>query len=118
MSVDRVVMAFAGAVVMLSLLLAHVHNPNWVWLTAFVGANLFVILVGLSSALRLGWLSITSLESSAGKFIKRIAWEGTQLVSHSLAGINRELCLRLIDSGYEVTALQPRLKDLGYYHHY
>jgi hypothetical protein len=41
MSVDRVVMAFAGAVVMVSLLLAHVHNPNWVWLTAFVGANLF-----------------------------------------------------------------------------
>jgi uncharacterized protein len=35
----------------------------------FVGANLFVILVGLSSALRLGWLSITSLESSAGKFL-------------------------------------------------
>jgi hypothetical protein len=35
----------------------------------FVVANLFVILVGLSSALRLRWLSISSLESSAGKFL-------------------------------------------------
>ena len=35
----------------------------------FVGANLFVILVGLSSAFRLKWLSISSLESSAGKFL-------------------------------------------------
>ena len=32
-----------------------------------VGANLFVILVGLSSALRFRWLSISSLERPAGK---------------------------------------------------
>ena len=41
MSIDRFVLAFAGAVVLTSLLLAHFFSPNWLWLTAFVGANLF-----------------------------------------------------------------------------
>lgn len=41
MSIDRIVMAFAGAVILLSLLLSQYHSPNWLWLTAFVGANLF-----------------------------------------------------------------------------
>jgi Inner membrane protein YgaP-like, transmembrane domain len=41
MSIDRIVMAFAGAVILLSLALTQLHNPNWWWLTAFVGANLF-----------------------------------------------------------------------------
>jgi hypothetical protein len=40
MSIDRWVMRFAGAVVLTSLLLAHVVSPAWLWLTAFVGANL------------------------------------------------------------------------------
>ena len=40
MSIDRAVMAFAGSVVLLSLLLSQVHSPLWLWLTAFVGANL------------------------------------------------------------------------------
>ncbi|MBI4184270.1 MAG: DUF2892 domain-containing protein [Proteobacteria bacterium] len=40
MSIDRAVMAFAGSVILLSLLLALFHNLNWLWLTAFVGANL------------------------------------------------------------------------------
>lgn len=40
MSIDRAVMAFAGAVVLVSLLLSQYHNPAWLWLTAFVGANL------------------------------------------------------------------------------
>ena len=40
MSIDRIVMAFAGSVVLLSLLLAHFVSPNWLWLAAFVGANL------------------------------------------------------------------------------
>lgn len=40
MSIDRIVFAFAGAVVLLSLLLAHFVNPNWLWVTAFVGANM------------------------------------------------------------------------------
>lgn len=40
MSIDRAVMAFAGAVVLLSLLLSQYHDPAWLWLTGFVGANL------------------------------------------------------------------------------
>jgi hypothetical protein len=41
MSIDRAVMAFAGAVVLGSLALGIYVNANWFWLTAFVGANLF-----------------------------------------------------------------------------
>ncbi len=41
MSIDRMVLAFAGIFVLSSLLLAHFVNPNWLWFTAFVGANLF-----------------------------------------------------------------------------
>jgi hypothetical protein len=40
MSIDRFVMAFAGTVVLVSLVLGHLVSPNWYWLTAFVGANL------------------------------------------------------------------------------
>lgn len=40
MSIDRAVIGFAGAVVLISLLLAKYHDPAWLWLTAFVGANL------------------------------------------------------------------------------
>jgi hypothetical protein len=41
MSIDRMVLAFAGAVILASVLLAHYQHPDWLWLTAFVGANLF-----------------------------------------------------------------------------
>ena len=40
MTIDRLVMAFAGSFILLSLTLAHWHSPNWLWFTAFVGANL------------------------------------------------------------------------------
>lgn len=40
MSVERVVLAFAGSMILLSLLLAHYFSTEWLWLTAFVGANL------------------------------------------------------------------------------
>ncbi len=40
MNIDRFVLAFAGSVILISLLLAHYIHPNWLWLTAFVGANL------------------------------------------------------------------------------
>ena len=40
MSIDRAVLAFAGTVVLVSLLLSQIHSPAWLWLTAFVGANL------------------------------------------------------------------------------
>lgn len=41
MTVERIVMAFAGTVILASLALAHYINPNWLWLTAFAGFNLF-----------------------------------------------------------------------------
>ncbi len=41
MSVDRLVLAFAGVFILASVALAHFHNPNWMWFTVFVGANLF-----------------------------------------------------------------------------
>jgi hypothetical protein len=40
MSIDRAVLAFAGTVILISLLLSQLHHPAWLWLTAFVGANL------------------------------------------------------------------------------
>ncbi|MGR8932997.1 MAG: YgaP family membrane protein [Gammaproteobacteria bacterium] len=40
MTLDRMVMAFAGTFILLSLLLAHFHSLYWLWFTAFVGANL------------------------------------------------------------------------------
>ena len=40
MNLDRAVMAFAGTMILLSLALAHFVSPLWLWLTAFVGANL------------------------------------------------------------------------------
>lgn len=40
MSIDRIVLAFAGSVILVTLLLAHYHSPYWLWFTAFVGANL------------------------------------------------------------------------------
>jgi len=40
MSIDRFVLAFAGTVVLVSLLLGIYVSPYWFWLTAFVGANL------------------------------------------------------------------------------
>jgi len=40
MTVDRAVLAMAGTIILLSLLLAHFVSPLWLWLTAFVGANL------------------------------------------------------------------------------
>lgn len=41
MSIDRIVMAFAGALVLVSTVLAYVHSDYWLILTGFVGLNLF-----------------------------------------------------------------------------
>jgi len=38
---NRIVRAVAGAFILISLLLAIYVNQNWLWFTAFVGANLF-----------------------------------------------------------------------------
>ena len=40
MSIERIVMAFAGVVILSSVLLAVYHNINWLWLTGFAGFNL------------------------------------------------------------------------------
>jgi hypothetical protein len=40
MNVDRLVHSVAGTLILVSLALTRWHNPNWVWLTVFVGANL------------------------------------------------------------------------------
>ena len=40
MTVNRYLRMAAGFFTLLSLALAHYHNPNWLWFTAFVGANL------------------------------------------------------------------------------
>jgi len=40
MTIDRVVLGFAGTVILISLLLSQFHTPYWLWFTAFVGANL------------------------------------------------------------------------------
>jgi hypothetical protein len=40
MSIDRIVLAFAGTVVLISLGLSQLHTPMWLWLAAFVGANM------------------------------------------------------------------------------
>ena len=41
MSMDRIVLAFAGFMILASLLLGLYVSPYWFWFTAFVGANLF-----------------------------------------------------------------------------
>jgi len=41
MSIDRIVFAVAGGFILISLLLSQYHSINWLWFTAFVGANLF-----------------------------------------------------------------------------
>lgn len=40
MSIDRIVLAFAGIVVLGSLVLAQYHSVNWLFLTGFVGLNM------------------------------------------------------------------------------
>lgn len=41
MSIDRIVMAFAGVMILLSIMLTLAHSTYWLFLTGFVGANLF-----------------------------------------------------------------------------
>ena len=40
MSIDRIVMMFAGTVILVSLALSQLHHVYWLLLTAFVGINL------------------------------------------------------------------------------
>jgi len=40
MSIDRIVLAFAGTMVLLSVILGYSVSPYWLFLAAFVGLNL------------------------------------------------------------------------------
>jgi hypothetical protein len=40
MKLENAIRALAGAMILVSLALSHYVHPNWLWLTAFVGANL------------------------------------------------------------------------------
>jgi hypothetical protein len=40
MNVDRLVFAVAGSFILVSVMLSQIHSPNWLYFTAFVGANL------------------------------------------------------------------------------
>jgi hypothetical protein len=40
MSIDRAVMAFAGVLILLSLVLSQLHSVYWLVFTALIGANL------------------------------------------------------------------------------
>ncbi len=41
MSIERVLFAFGGVMVMLTSLLALFHHPYWTWFTLFIGSNCF-----------------------------------------------------------------------------
>jgi hypothetical protein len=40
MNIDRLVFAFAGAMILISLALSQLHSVYWLLLTAFVGLNM------------------------------------------------------------------------------
>ncbi|QOW22631.1 MULTISPECIES: YgaP family membrane protein [Lysobacteraceae] len=40
MSIERAVSAFAGVMILISVLLTQLVSPHWWWLTAFIGFNL------------------------------------------------------------------------------
>jgi hypothetical protein len=40
MKLEDAIRILAGTMILLSLVLAHLVNPHWLWLAAFVGANL------------------------------------------------------------------------------
>lgn len=41
MNIDQGVFRFAGAVILISLLLSQIHSLHWLWLTGFAGLNMF-----------------------------------------------------------------------------
>ena len=40
MNIDRIVFFLAGLFILCSVGLSQVHSVNWLWFTAFVGANM------------------------------------------------------------------------------
>ena len=67
MNLDRAVMAFAGTMIIVSLLLTQFVAPLWMWFAAFIGLNLFqASLTGLCPA---AWL-FKALGVPAGSHFK------------------------------------------------
>ena len=67
------------------------------------------------NAINAGWLykeEMAKQKTPHGE-IERVVWEGSQFVRHSLALINRELSLRLIDAGYEVSIIPYEKDEFG-----
>jgi glycosyltransferase involved in cell wall biosynthesis/acyl carrier protein len=54
--------------------------------------------------------SVSAKNSASPEKRLNVIWEGSQFVYHSLALINRELCLKLIDAGHNVAVI-PYEKD-------
>ena len=51
--------------------------------------------------------------SPAATPLPGVVWEGSQFVGHSLALVNRELCLQLIDAGYPVSIVPYEQDEFG-----
>ena len=61
-----------------------------------------------------GWqYKVLERDKNARKVMRRIVWEGSQFVYHSLALINRELCLKLIDAGYDLSIIPYEKHSFG-----
>jgi hypothetical protein len=41
MNIDKIIFAFAGAMILITVVFAVSHSLHWLWITAFVGANIF-----------------------------------------------------------------------------
>jgi len=39
-NIDKLVFRIKGCFILITLLLAHFYSPYWLWVTAFVGANM------------------------------------------------------------------------------
>ncbi len=63
-----------------------------------------VLVKNMIQAIREGWATKQALELRPPKHRENltVVWEGSQLVRHSLALVNREICMRLIDEGYNL----------------
>jgi hypothetical protein len=59
MTVEKMVHIVAGSFILISLTLAHYVSPNWLWFTAFVGANL------LQSGIT-GWCAMNNILKKMG----------------------------------------------------
>jgi glycosyltransferase involved in cell wall biosynthesis/tetratricopeptide (TPR) repeat protein len=60
---------------------------------------------GIINAILAGWQEKRKMKETLRPSEMTVVWEGSQFVHHSLALINRELCLELIDAGHELSIL-------------